>query len=83
MIIQSFAENAIKHGLENKKERGILEISIMNLEGGVEVKIRDNGIGRAAAAKMRTHGTGTGLKNISGIVDTLNKVNRKNHIQPD
>jgi len=77
MIIQSFAENAIKHGLENKKERGILEISIMNLEGGVEVKIRDNGIGRAAAAKMRTHGTGTGLKNISGIVDTLNKVNRE------
>jgi len=77
MIIQSFAENAIKHGLENKKEKGILEISIRNLGGGMEVTVRDNGIGRAAAAALQTHGAGTGLKNIEGIVETLNKVNRE------
>ncbi len=77
MIIQSFAENAIKHGLENKKEQGVLEISIRNLGGGVEVIIRDNGIGRVAAADMRTHGAGTGLKNIAGIVETFNKVNKE------
>jgi sensor histidine kinase YesM len=76
MIIQSFAENAIKHGLENKKELGVLTIDIINLEDGVKVTIRDNGIGRIAAAEMRTAGAGTGLKNITGIVETLNKVNR-------
>jgi sensor histidine kinase YesM len=76
MIIQSFAENAIKHGLENKKGHGVLEISIRNLDEGVEVTIRDNGIGRAAAAEMRTHGAGTGLKNIAGIVEAINKVNK-------
>lgn len=77
MIIQSFAENAIKHGLENKKGQGVMEISIRNLDEGVEVTIRDNGIGRAAAAEMRTHGAGTGLKNITGIVEAINKANKE------
>ncbi len=77
MIVQSFAENAIKHGLENKKEHGMLEIFIRNLEEGVQVTIRDNGIGRAAAAELGTRGAGTGLKNISGILETMNKFNKE------
>ena len=77
MIIQSFAENALKHGLENKKGQGKMNISISNLDSGVEVTIRDNGIGRAAAARLNTGGAGTGLKNIKGIVDTINKANRE------
>jgi LytS/YehU family sensor histidine kinase len=77
MIIQSFAENAIKHGLENKKGQGIMEISIRNLEEGVEVIVRDNGIGRVAAAGMHTQGAGTGLKNIAGIVEAINRANRE------
>ena len=77
MIIQSFAENALKHGLENKKGQGKMDISISNLDSGVEVTIRDNGIGRDAAAKLNTGGAGTGLKNIRGIVDTINRANRE------
>lgn len=77
MIIQSFAENSIKHGLENKKGLGIMEINIRNLEEGVEVTVCDNGIGRAAAAEMRTQGAGTGLKNIASIIEVINKANRE------
>ncbi|NLE35356.1 MAG: histidine kinase [Bacteroidales bacterium] len=77
MIIQSFAENAIKHGLENKQDHGIMEITLRNLNEGVELTIRDNGIGRAAAAEMGTRGAGTGLKNIAGIVDTINRANKE------
>ncbi len=77
MIIQSFAENALKHGLENKPDKGIMTIRIGNLNRGVEVTIRDNGIGREAASRMRTGGSGTGLKNIKGIVDTINRANRE------
>lgn len=77
MIIQSFAENAIKHGLENKKGVGLMEIIIRNLEEGVEVTVRDNGIGRVAAAGMHTQGAGTGLKNIAGIVEAINRANRE------
>ena len=77
MIIQSFAENALKHGLENKKGLGRMDIRISNLESGIEVTIKDNGIGRAAAARLHTGGAGTGLKNIKGIVDTINNANRE------
>ena len=76
MIIQSFAENAVKHGLENKKGLGIMEILIENMAESIELTVRDNGIGRAAAAKLRTDGAGTGLKNIESIIETMNKVNR-------
>ncbi len=75
MIIQSFAENALKHGLENKKGKGLLEINITSLPGGTEVTVRDNGIGRAAASAIHTRGTGTGLKNIASIIEMMNKAN--------
>lgn len=77
MIIQSFAENAVKHGLENKTGQGTMDIRIRNLDGGVEVTISDNGIGRAAAARMHTAGAGTGIKNIRGIIDAINRANRE------
>lgn len=77
MIIQSFAENAIKHGLENKQGHGIMEITLRNLNEGVVVTIRDNGIGRAASAEMGTQGAGTGLKNIAGIVEAINRANKE------
>jgi len=77
MIIQSFAENAIKHGLENKQGHGTMEIILRNLNEGIEVTIRDNGIGRAAAAEMGTSGAGTGLKNIAGIVEAINRTNKE------
>lgn len=77
MIIQSFVENAIKHGLENKKGHGELEIRIESLNNGIEIIVRDNGIGRAAAYMMRTGGTGTGLKNMESIIQTMNRANQE------
>ena len=77
MIIQSFAENSIKHGLENRKGHGVMDISVRNLGEGIEVTVRDNGIGRVAAASMHTQGAGTGLKNIAGIVEAINRANRE------
>ena len=77
MIIQSFAENAVKHGLENKKGQGVLEISIENMTEGIELTVRDNGIGRTASAEIRTGGAGTGIKNIESIIETMNRVNKE------
>jgi len=53
-----------------------MEILIENMAESIELTVRDNGIGRAAAAKLRTDGAGTGLKNIESIIETMNKVNR-------
>lgn len=77
MIIQSLAENAVKHGLENRKGQGILEINIGSQADGIGITVRDNGIGRSAASKLQTGGAGTGLKNIQSIIETMNKANRE------
>ncbi len=58
MLIQPFAENAIKHGLQPLTERGFLSISFSLADiGGTEALtciIDDNGIGRAAAEKNKS-----------------------------
>ena len=53
LIIQPFVENAIQHGLKNKDgNNGLLEISVKKVNDSIEYSIRDNGIGRAAAAHV-------------------------------
>lgn len=56
LIIQPFVENAIKHGLDPKKEKGKLLISI-NKEGSqIQITINDNGIGRKKSNEL-SHST--------------------------
>lgn len=53
LLLQPFVENAILHGLRHLKERrGRLEITGAEENGGLKICIRDNGIGRAAAAAI-------------------------------
>ncbi len=54
LIIQPFAENAIWHGLHNKKEKGLLKIVVQNEKFDVlNLKIIDDGIGRKASALLK------------------------------
>lgn len=54
LIIQPFVENAIWHGLRNKNEHGNVWISIThNNEQILIITIADDGIGRAAASKLK------------------------------
>jgi hypothetical protein len=76
MVIQTFAENSIKHGIENKPEGGTLEISIMESGSSVEIKIRDNGIGRRAAASYSGNNTGSGIRTIKSIFDLTDRNNK-------
>lgn len=50
MIVQPYVENAIKHGLMNRTEKGQLKISIFKEAEILTFIIEDNGIGRAASA---------------------------------
>lgn len=52
MVLQPFIENAILHGvavLENKK----IELQVLSINGHIEIRIKDNGIGRKEAAKNK------------------------------
>lgn len=59
MLVQPYVENAIWHGLMPKKKQGKLIITYRISECSVDVEIKDNGIGRVAAAKNAQHKKGT------------------------
>ncbi|MCT4580043.1 MAG: sensor histidine kinase, partial [Flavobacteriales bacterium] len=53
MLIQPYVENAIWHGLMNKGTKGKIRIGIALREKTLYCTIDDNGVGRAAAAKLK------------------------------
>jgi hypothetical protein len=53
MLIQPYAENAIKHGLLHRKGDKLLNISISREDIYLKVIIDDNGIGRAKSEEMK------------------------------
>lgn len=61
MIIQTFAENAVRHGLMhlNKKGRLIIDLSIE--KKFLLIVVEDNGIGRLKSKELGTSSTGRGL----------------------
>ncbi len=65
MLIHTFTENAIKHGLRTKTKGGLLSISIREKNKHLFIVIEDNGIGRKAAAmdKSLSSGKGVGISN--------------------
>lgn len=52
MIIQPFIENAVLHGIMHKEGEGEISISFFDRENHLEVNVKDNGVGRKAAAIM-------------------------------
>lgn len=57
MLIQPFVENAVIHGISHLKHSGIITITFTLTEGFLQCSIRDNGIGREAAARLRRERT--------------------------
>jgi len=72
MLVFTFCENAVKHGLFHKKEKGNLRVELTGEGKNMEIKIEDNGIGRRKAGEQKTRGTGMGLKTLSKIVNHYN-----------
>ncbi len=53
LLLQPFVENAVLHGLLPKNEPGNLWVKIEQEDGNLKVNVKDDGIGRAAAAKIK------------------------------
>ncbi len=76
MLVQPYVENAIKHGLISKEEKGLLTIKfklaiVDNIER-LKIVIEDNGIGRRAAASLKI---GAALEHQSkGMEITANRI---------
>jgi ligand-binding sensor domain-containing protein len=54
MLLQPYVENAIRHGINNKKEGvGLIQINILKQNNNLICEIIDNGIGRKAALALK------------------------------
>jgi ligand-binding sensor domain-containing protein len=74
MIIHSYAENAIKHGLMHRVKDGKLNIEVEKRDDCMIISVEDNGIGREKAAEFSTSYTGLGLKMMTRIIDLYRKL---------
>lgn len=69
-IIQTFAENAVKHGMKNAESRGMILITVTNKTSGLEITIEDNGPGRSNFNNdFMEKKTGKGLEIINQIFE--------------
>lgn len=83
MLIHTFTENAIKHGLRPKTKGGLLAINITEKNKYLYIVIEDNGVGRKAASldKSFSSGKGVGISNsICQLYKQLRNVKVNYHI---
>lgn len=62
MLIHTFCENSVKHGLRHLTEKGRLNIHFLREKKLIKIFISDNGIGRAKAKQYSLMSTGKGLE---------------------
>ncbi len=78
MVIQTYVENAIKHGIITLKSNGKIRVEIKNeTNNNLLISIIDNGIGREAASFKNLENTGKGLLNMKNFYEILNKNNKR------
>lgn len=75
--VQTLVENAVKHGIEKKREGGSVTITASRTPGEVTVTVSDTGVGMSEAV-MSENGKaddyfGIGLRNVSSRMEQLYK----------
>ena len=77
-LIQTFAENAIKHGIRHlKDDNGLVTITILKNYNNLQINITDNGIGREKSKDFDVKSTGKGLAILDEILDYYNRSYKK------
>jgi len=76
LVLHTFAENAIKHGIMPRDKDGMLRIRIDRENDYLKITIEDNGIGRERA-EGNSSSSGKGLKLTGEFYDILNQINKR------
>jgi hypothetical protein len=78
MILHTYCENAVKHGLMPRKSGGLLTIRVTQHERHVCVSVEDNGVGRDyARCNPHLHSTKQGLSILNRQIEIYNRFNRE------
>ena len=85
MLLHTFTQNAVKHGIAGKKGQGNILISVSrqqrDLADGFLVAVSDNGVGRTEAALANSGTSRQGLKILNQQIELYNSVNRHHIVQ--
>ena len=85
MLLHTYCQNAVKHGIASKSGTGNVEVSIRRERrdgaDGVRVAVKDDGIGRQEAARSGGYSTGQGLKILGQQIDLYNQANARKIVQ--
>jgi hypothetical protein len=76
LVLQTFAENAVKHGITPCSDGGILRIMAIKETDYLKLTIEDNGIGREKSSGQ-SMSTGKGLKITREFYEILNQINKQ------
>ena len=76
MMLYTYCQNAVKHGICNKPEGGRIDIRIRREDDNVVVEVIDNGVGRAEAARLNRYSTKQGLLLLNEQIALCNQTNK-------
>ena len=80
MLLHTYCQNAVKHGIAAKSGVGKVKVTICRQQrdgaDGILVSVSDDGIGRTEAAHSGGHSTKQGLKILQQQIDLYNRTNR-------
>jgi LytS/YehU family sensor histidine kinase len=76
LVLQTFTENAVKHGIMPSLSVGLVKISVVREKDYLRITIEDNGVGRKNSAGQ-SESTGKGLKLTGEFYEILNRLNKK------
>ena len=78
MLLHTYCQNAVKHGISNRPTGGTVSLSISQRQDGyVVVVVEDDGVGRAAAARLNRNSTQQGLRILMEQIELYNQTNRR------
>jgi len=70
LTIQPLVENAIRHGVRNRKD-GLVTISTKRESGWHQITIQDNGAGFDTKEQVPAGGTHVGLRNVKDRIEQM------------
>ncbi len=77
MLLYTYCQNAVKHGIGNKPEGGHIDIRIHQNDRDVVVEVIDDGVGRTTAARLNRSSTKQGLLLLNEQIDLYNQTNSR------
>lgn len=85
MLLHTYSQNAVKHGIASKAGVGNVDVKVTrqvrDSVDGVLVSVRDDGVGRAEAARSGGYSTGQGLGILGQQIDLYNRTNKHKIVQ--